>query len=91
MNGALPADVGDQLLAFGREAEALEQSRRCNAETWEARLLANLAYVQLCTGLKDQARKTAEEAASVARRRGTKIMLAYAEWVIGGPTAPTPP
>jgi tetratricopeptide (TPR) repeat protein len=86
--GLVQSMRGEYSLAAESLNTALEQSRRRNAETGEARLLANLAYVQLCTGLKDEARKTAEEAASVARRRGTKIMLAYAEWVMGGPTSP---
>jgi adenylate cyclase len=55
----------------------------------EARLLADLAYVQLSAGLVARARATAEEAAAVARRRGAKVWLAYAELVIGGPRSPT--
>jgi hypothetical protein len=51
-------------------------------------MLADLAYAQLRLGLHDSARLTADEAISVARRRGTKIMQAYAEWVKGGPTQP---
>ncbi|MDP3243991.1 MAG: hypothetical protein Q8M69_26505, partial [Reyranella sp.] len=39
-------------------------------------------------GLGDRARVTAEEAAAVARRRGAKVWLAYAEWLFGGPTSP---
>ena len=35
-------------------------------------------------GLADRARDTAEEAASVARRRGSTIALAYAEWLLNG-------
>lgn len=54
----------------------------------EARMLADLAHVQLRAGLTDRARATAEEAAAVARRRGAKVWQAYAEWVIGGPTSP---
>ncbi len=52
-------------------------------------MLADLAHVQLKAGLVDRARITAEEAAAVARRRGAKIWLAYAEWLIGGPQSPT--
>jgi adenylate cyclase len=36
-----------------------------------------------------RARATAEEAATVARRRGAKVWLAYAELLIGGPQSPT--
>jgi adenylate cyclase len=51
----------------------------------EARMLADLAYVQMHAGLGARARATAEEAAMVARRRGAKLWLAYAELLIGGP------
>ena len=51
-------------------------------------MLADLAYVQLRAGLADRGRATAEEAAAVARRRGAKVWLAYAEWLIGGPKSP---
>jgi adenylate cyclase len=54
----------------------------------EARMLADLAHVQLMAGLPARALATAEEAAVVARRRGTKVWLAYAEWVSGGPASP---
>ena len=55
----------------------------------EPRMLADLAYVQMRAGLGDRARATAEEAATVARRRGAKIWLAYAELLIGGPQSLT--
>ena len=55
----------------------------------EARMLADLAWVQLRAGLEDRARITAEEAASVARRRGAKVWLAYAEWLTAGATSAT--
>lgn len=50
----------------------------------EARMLADLAWVQMQAGLPDRAAATAEEAAQAARRRGAKIWLAYAEWITGG-------
>ncbi len=69
--------------------EALRFARKHHAGMEnEARMLADLAHVQLRAGLVDRAQATAEEAAAVARRRGAKIWLAYAEWVIGGPTSP---
>lgn len=69
-------------------SEALAYARRRNAGLEnEARLLADLAHVQLRAGLADRARDTAEEAAAVARRRGAKVWLAYSEWLIGGPTS----
>ena len=51
----------------------------------EARMLADLAWVQMQAGLPDRAEATAEEAAQAARRRGAKIWLAYAEFITGGP------
>jgi class 3 adenylate cyclase len=67
-------------------SEALRFSRRRHAGLDnEARMLADLAYVQMRAGLGARARATAEEAATVARRRGAKLWLAYAEWLIGGP------
>jgi len=54
----------------------------------EARMLADLAHVQLRAGLTARARATAEEAGAVARRRGARIWEAYAEWIIGGPSSP---
>ncbi len=55
----------------------------------EARMLADLAWVQLRAGLDERARDTAEEAAAVARRRGAKVWLAYAEWLIAGSNSST--
>jgi adenylate cyclase len=67
---------------------ALSEARRRKAGLEnEARILADLASVQMRAGLVDRGRATAEEAAEVARRRGAKIWLAYAEWLIGGPTS----
>ncbi len=69
-------------------SDALAYARRRNAGLEnEARLLADLAHVQLRAGLVDRARDTAEEAAAVARRRGAKVWLAYSEWLIGGPAS----
>lgn len=65
--------------------EALLYARRRNAGLEnEARLLADLAHVLMRAGYADRARETAEEAAAVARRRGAKVWLAYAEWLKGG-------
>ena len=70
-------------------SEALRYSRQRHAGLDnEARMLADLAYVQMRAGLGAPARATAEEAATVARRRGAKLWLAYAEWLIGGPQSP---
>ena len=55
----------------------------------EARMLGDLAWVQLRAGLADRARATAEEAAAVARQRGAKIWQAYAEWLLAGPESST--
>jgi adenylate cyclase len=68
------------------DALRLARQRQAGLEN-EARMLCDLAYVQLRAGLADRARVTAEEAAAVARRRGAKVWLAYAEWLIGGPTS----
>ena len=69
-------------------SDALSLARRQKAGLEiEARMLCDLAYVQLRAGLGAHARATAEEAAAVARRRGAKIWLAYAEWLISGPTS----
>jgi adenylate cyclase len=71
-------------------SENLTYARQRNAGLdIEARMLADLAYVQLRAGLVTRARATAEEAASVARRRGAMVWLAYAELLIGGPQSPT--
>lgn len=67
-------------LRFARE-------RKAGLEN-EARMLADLAWVQLRAGLADRARATAEEAAVVARRRGARIWQAYAEWLLAGPASP---
>ncbi len=69
-------------------SDALSLARRQKAGLEiEARMLCDLAYVQLWAGLGEHARVTAEEAAAVARRRGAKIWLAYAEWLVSGPTS----
>ncbi len=69
------------------ETLAYARRRKAGLEN-EPRLLADLAHVQLRAGLGERARATAEEAASVARRRGVKVWQAYAEWLIGGPQSP---
>lgn len=55
----------------------------------EARLLGDLAWVQQRAGLEDRARITAEEAMRIARQRGAKVWLAYAEWIASGPESPS--
>jgi adenylate cyclase len=71
-------------------SETLAYARQRNAGLEnEARLLGDLAYAQLAAGLAERARDTAAEAAAVARRRGAKVWLAYAEWLIGGPRSPS--
>ena len=70
-----------EALRFAREHHAGMEN--------EARMLADLAWVQLRAGLTDRAQATAEEAAAVARKRGAKIWQAYAEWVLVGPETPT--
>src|SRR5262245_44524846 len=81
---------GDYAEATRTLSEALAYARARNAGLEnEARLLADLAHVQMRAGLADRGRATAEEAASVARRRGAKVWLAYTEWLTGGPSSPT--
>ena len=69
------------------DALRFARSRQAGLEN-EARMLADLAWVQLRAGLADRARATAEEAAAVARRRGAKLWQAYAEWLLAGPSSP---
>ena len=77
--------AADYTGAAGLLTEALRyaRQRRAGLEN-EARMLCDLAWVQQRAGLDDRARATAEEAASVARRRGATIALAYAEWLLNG-------
>ncbi len=70
------------------DALRFARSRHAGLEN-EARMLADLAWVQLRAGLHDRARTTAEEAAAVARRRGARHWQAYAEWLLAGPSSPT--
>jgi class 3 adenylate cyclase/tetratricopeptide (TPR) repeat protein len=87
--GLAQAMRGDYAGATTTLSDALAYARQRNAGLEnEARLLADLAHVQLRAGLPERARATAEEAAVVARRRGAKVWLAYAEWLNGGPEAP---
>lgn len=86
--GLVQAMSGDYSLATTTLSQALNYARQRNAGLEnEARLLADLAYVQLRAGLADRARATAEEAAAVARRRGAKVWLAYTAWLMDGPAA----
>jgi class 3 adenylate cyclase len=68
------------------EALRVARARHAGLEN-EARMLADLAWVQQRAGLADRARATAEEAAAVARRRGAKVWQAYAELLLGGPSS----
>ena len=84
--GLAQAMRGEYSAATMTLSEALRYARQRNAGLEnEARMLADLSYVQLRAGLVDRARETAEEAAIVARRRGAKVWLAYAEWLMSGP------
>ena len=69
MAAAMPALAqamrGDYAQAVTTLGETLAYARRRNAGLEnEARLLADLAHVQMCAGLSDRARATAEEAAA---------------------------
>jgi adenylate cyclase len=76
--------------AAGTMTDNLAYARQRNAGLDnEPRMLADLAYVQLCAGLVARSRETAEEAASVARRRGAQVWLAYAHLLIDGPNSPS--
>ncbi|MFI4998966.1 MAG: ATP-binding protein [Reyranellales bacterium] len=87
--GVAQAMRGEFSEATTTMSEVLRFARRHHAALEnEARMLADLAHVQLRAGLTARARATAEEAAAVARRRGAKVWQAYAEWIIGGPSAP---
>jgi adenylate cyclase len=87
--GVAQAMQGDLSSATTALSEALRFARQRHAALeHEARMLADLAHVQLKAGLTVRARAMAEEAAAVARHRGTKVWLAYAEWVGAGPTSP---
>jgi adenylate cyclase len=87
--GLAQAMRGDYSEATRTLSEALvyARERKAGLEN-EARLLADLAHVQMRAGLGERARATAEEAADVARRRGAKVWLAYTEWLTGGPASP---
>ncbi|SKA31858.1 adenylate cyclase [Enhydrobacter aerosaccus] len=80
---------GDLAGATTSLSEALHFARRRHiALENEARMLADLAHVQLKAGFTARAIATAEEAGAIARRRGAKVWLAYAEWVSAGPASP---
>ncbi len=84
------AVCGEHSEATTTIGEALHFAREHHAGMEnEARMLADLAWVQLRAGLTDRARVTAEEAAAVAQKRGAKIWQAYAEWLLVGPETPT--
>lgn len=75
-----------QATATLAEALGLARERRAGLEN-EARMLADLAWVQLRAGLTERARRTAEEAAAIANRRGARVWQAYAEWLLEGPSS----
>ena len=77
--------AGDYSAATAMLTEALRLARQRHAGLEnEARMLCDLAWVQQRAGLNERARVTAEEAAAVARRRGARIALTYAEWLLNG-------
>jgi hypothetical protein len=55
----------------------------------EVDIRCHIAHAQLRAGLLDASRVTAEEAAELAQRHGNKIWLAYAKWLLEGPSSPT--
>lgn len=80
---------GEYEAAAATLTETLAYARRRHAGLEnEARLLADLAYALMHAGQVERAHAAAEEAVAVARRRGAKLWLAYAEWVKGGPQSP---
>ncbi len=80
---------GDHSAATTMLVEALRFARQRHAGLEnEARMLGDLAWVQFRAGLLDRAQATAEEAAALARKRGARVWLAYAEWLQGGPSSP---
>lgn len=82
---AICGELSDAMTTLS-DALSLARRRKAGLEI-EARMLGDLAYVQLRAGLGERARATAEEAATIARRRGARIWLAYAEWLGSGPTS----
>lgn len=81
---------GSYAKAMAMFDDALHSTRqRQGGREAEAMILGHLAHTQMRAGLLDRALATAEEAADVARRRGTKVSGAYAEWLLNGPTSPT--
>jgi adenylate cyclase len=81
---------GNYAKAMAMFDDALHSNRqRKGGRETEAMILGHLAHAQMRAGLLDRALGTAEEAADVARRRGTKVSLAYAEWLLNGPASPT--
>jgi adenylate cyclase len=69
------------------ETLAYARRRQAGLEN-EARLLADLAHALMRAGDTERAAAAADEAAAVARRRGAKVWLAYAEWLKGGHQSP---
>jgi adenylate cyclase len=80
---------GDHEAAVQTLTETLAYARRRQAGLEnEARLLADLAHALIAAGHSERAAAAVEEAAAVARRRGAKVWLAYAEWLKGGTHSP---
>jgi class 3 adenylate cyclase/tetratricopeptide (TPR) repeat protein len=80
---------GEHEAAARTLTEALAYARRRHAGLEnEARLLADLAHALMRAGQLERAAAVADEAAAVARRRGAKVWLTYAEWLKGGPHSP---
>jgi adenylate cyclase len=76
---------GEHEAAVRTLSETLAYARRRHAGLEnEARLLADLAHALMRAGQTERAAMVAEEAAAVARRRGAKVWLTYAEWLKGG-------
>jgi adenylate cyclase len=81
---------GNYVKAMAMFDDALHSNRqRKGGRETEAMILGHLAHAQMRAGLFGRALGTAEEAADVARRRGHKVSLAYAEWLLNGPASPT--
>jgi len=80
---------GEHEAAARTLAETLAYARRHHAGLEnEARLLADQAHALMRAGQTEHAAAVADEAAAVARRRGAKVWLTYAEWLKGGPESP---
>jgi class 3 adenylate cyclase/tetratricopeptide (TPR) repeat protein len=79
---------GDNKKAMAMFGDVLQNMRNPGLEG-EAAIRCHLAHAQLRAGLFEASRATAQEAADLAQRHENKIWLAYAEWLLEGPTSPT--